>query len=54
MSATCFVHDGSDKLGRESVEKADVSDGLQFSVKVLWGAEVVGSSSERSDKSVLC
>ena len=34
--------------------EADVSDGLQFSAQVLWGAEVAGSSSERSDNSVLC
>ena len=34
--------------------EADVSDGLQFSVQVFWGAEVVGSSSERSDNSVPC
>ena len=31
-----------------------MSDGQQFGVQVLWGAEVVGSSSERSDNSVLC
>ena len=24
-----------------------MSDGVQFSAQVLWGAEVVGSSSER-------
>ena len=30
-----------------------MSDGLQFSVQVLWEAEVVGSSSERSDNSAL-
>ena len=35
------------------VDEAVVSDSLQFGVQVLWGAEVVGSSSERSDNSVL-
>ena len=45
MSATYFVHDGSNALGRKSVEEADVSDGLQFSFQVLWGTEVVGSPS---------
>lgn len=53
VSAACFVHDGSDTLRRESVEEADVSDCLQLSLQVLWGTEVVGSSSERSDNSVL-
>ena len=54
VSAACFVHDGSDTLRRESVEEADVSDCLQLSLQVLRGAEIVGSSSERSDKTVLC
>ena len=30
-----------------------MSDGLQFSAQVLWGAEVFGSSSERSKNSLL-
>ena len=34
-------------------QTTDVSDGQQFSLQVLWGVEVVGSSSERSDNSVL-
>ena len=52
-SASNFFHDGSDPLGRKAVEEADVSDSLEFSIQVLRGAGVVGSSCEGSDDAVL-
>ena len=52
-SASYFFHDGGDPLGREAVAETDVSNGLKFSVQVLRRADVVGSSCEGSDDTVL-
>jgi hypothetical protein len=40
-------------MRREAVEEEDISDGLEYSIKVLRRAEVIGSSCEGSVETVL-
>ena len=52
-SASNFFHDRCDPVRREAVEGADVSDSLELSVQVLRRTDIVGSSCEGSDDTVL-
>ena len=48
-----LVHDAVNSRGRMAVRDADGADGLEFRLKVLRGAEVVGAGNEGADDGVL-
>ena len=48
-----LVHDAVNSRGRMAVRDADGADCLEFRLKVLRGAEVVGAGDEAMDDKVL-